>query len=121
MKLSPEETTQLLQQYFNFTTADLNPVYAAPSVEVGARILDEVRAKVKKAYRQAALILHPDRTGGDVVKSEILAKLNILMAEIENWKVIHNQPQPMMRTVVFNSGGSTTSSGFTGSTVWFTW
>ena len=122
MSMSQAESQQLLKTHLNFSMEELQPVYAAQSLEAGQQLLDEIRARIKKSYKRAALELHPDRTGGDAAKSEIFTKLSALMTQIENWKVARPQPRPMVHVFVthFYSGTTTTGTGTTTSGGWYT-
>lgn len=122
MSMSQAEAQQLLKTHLNFSMEELRPVYAAQSLEAGQLLLDEIRARIKKSYKRAALDLHPDRTGGDAAKSEIFTKLSTLMTQIENWKVARPQPHPMVQVFVthFYNGTVTTSTGTTTAGGWYT-
>lgn len=119
MKLQPAEVQRLLTTYLHFNPqTDLQHIFKASSVEIGQKLLNDLKINIKKLYKQAALELHPDRTGGDLVKADIFAKLSILMTEIEDWKVIKQPPRPVVN--VFVTHLTTTNNTTTSYTRWTT-
>jgi hypothetical protein len=66
----------------------------ANSQDEGARRLADLKANVKRAFRKAALDLHPDRTGGDEEKAGRF-KLASSVAEVVEALTLHVQrPRP---------------------------
>lgn len=91
---------------------------AATIDEAKARLAAVVR-EAKRRHRQLALEYHPDRTGGDPVKTERMVRLNAVMADIEKLQVRPVAPQPMRVWMTWNSWTSTT--GTTGTTTSSGW
>jgi hypothetical protein len=95
-------------------------VRQAPSFEAAVARLDAIKAEAKRRYRKLALELHPDRTGGDVDKTERFKVLAQVMDQLEKMRVgrppAPRPAPPPVRVVVFSTApGFGYGYGFSGS------
>jgi hypothetical protein len=79
------------------TPAALQAIAHARPRERADQLLDELKKSVKKHFHQAALELHPDRTGNDLQKAELFRILTFVKEELEKMEV---PPRPRARPVV---------------------
>ena len=49
--------------------AEVRAIRAAADLDIAQRLLTELKDRARKAFRRAAATLHPDRNGGDDVKT----------------------------------------------------
>jgi DnaJ domain len=100
-------------------------------LETARALLEELKERVRKNYKQLAFELHPDRTGNDPVKTERFKLIGTVKDEFEKLQVQARQqpqfiprppmqPQPqmrVMRVVTWTSAGTAyTSTASTGTT-----
>lgn len=80
----------------------------AASFEEAAQALKQIQIKAKRRFREIAMDWHPDRTGGDARKAELLARLSTLHDELQELVPIE-LPNPslsrMVVTITCSSGG----------------
>jgi len=76
--------------------ADLDALRRLP-LEEAQRVLDGLKERVHKNYRQLAKELHPDRNGGDDTKTERFKLLGAVKAEFEKLQL---QPRPQLHVIV---------------------
>lgn len=115
------------------TEQSLTSCIQHPDLSVCKKRLEDLKTDLKKAYRAAALRLHPDRTGNDPEKTELFKVVTRLWEEIQRLEIgpkPRPRPQPVHHPgvviVVSGSGGWTSSSTTTNSTTtawggWKTW
>jgi hypothetical protein len=105
MQLDPTRLAAALQE-LGVTPAALHAIRSAPP-EKGKVMLDELKTLAKSRYRKLAFELHPDRTGGDSVKTEKFTFLTQVMRQIESMEYNRRCPHP--RFVRFKSARSSSA------------
>lgn len=112
------------------TEEDLTNCIRHPELEECRRRLDSLRTLLKQRYREAALNLHPDRTGNDPEKTELFKRVTHLWEEIQKLEIgprprPRPQPMPGVVIVVSGSGGFRNDTTSTNTTTswggWTTW
>lgn len=93
--------------------ADFRAVEQAPSFEVAAQRLNELKARTKKQFRKVALELHPDRTNNDPVKTEDFKLVSAAVEDIERISMQQVRPQRQVRVIHITINGSTSTSAST--------
>lgn len=90
------------------------PLAAGPR---GPAMLAELQVRAKKRFKELALELHPDRTGGDPVKTEHFKHLAAAMDALDSLQVTPaghppaSQPgRVVVRQVIIMDGGWSTST-----------
>jgi hypothetical protein len=83
-------------QALGVTPEDFNTVQRQPTYELACAKLEEVKEKVRKAYKRLAFELHPDRTGNDIEKTELFKAVGQVKADIESLNINPPRPPPMM-------------------------
>ena len=94
------------------TEQDLNHCIQHPELSECQRRLEELKKRVKKSYREAALELHPDRTGGDEEKLQLFKTVSRLWEQIQKFE-IGRQQRPQPRVVHVRATPSTSWGGWT--------
>ncbi len=97
MQLDPTRLAAALQE-LGVTPAALHAIRSAPP-DKGKMMLDELKTLAKSRYRKLAFELHPDRTGGDPVKTEKFTFLTQVMRQVESMEYRTAplpRPQPPM-------------------------
>ena len=84
-----------------------------PLAEMQAR-LDEFQARVKKAYREAAMRLHPDRNPDDPESEDLFKRVSEVVRQLQALRV-QERPRPRPQ-VIYYSTSSTGSTSWTSST-----
>jgi len=106
------------------TPAEFHYPLEATTREEAERRLADMKAHGKRLFRQRALELHPDRTGGDPEKTERFKLLSSTMEALEALRLPAPEPpvqvfHPTMVRVVFHSfhnGGGWTSASSSSTT-----
>lgn len=97
--------------YFGVTQEEIRAVQGAPTFEAAVAQLAELKARVKKNYKQAVRQLHPDVTGNDEAKAEIFRTLTEMVDSFEKLEVRRPQPRPQFIQTWTNSATSTSYMG----------
>jgi hypothetical protein len=92
--------------------ADFQQVSALPTFEARCQGLEDLKGRIRKNFKKAALELHPDRTGDDPGKTEIFKVLAQFVDQVDQLRV--RQPQPPVRFQIISSTATWTSSGWPG-------
>lgn len=102
-------------QLLGLRQEDFRAVETAPSFEEGVRRLDELKGRVKKAFRRVALELHPDRTNNDPAKTEDFKLASSAADEIDKLALRRPQPRPQVHyiRIHFNGFGTATTTSST--------
>jgi len=100
-------------QYLGVTPGDAHHVQRAPSYDEGKNRLVALQVRVKRAYKKAALELHPDRQVEPNPESEELFRL---LAEFHAW-FAQLQLKPQRRPVVTPMAWSQWNASSTTTTV----
>lgn len=97
---------------------DFQAVQTAPTFEEGVKRLDDLKARAKKAFKKAALDLHPDRTNNDPAKTEDFKLVSSAVDEIDKLVLHKPQPRPQVQyiRIHFTSHGFSTGTSTTAST-----
>lgn len=66
---------------------DFQAAQHAPTREAAQEMLAALKARVKRRYRELALELHPDKTGGDETKTARFRLLAQVWADVDNLKI----------------------------------
>lgn len=86
---------------------DFQAVRLAPSPEVAAKLLGDLKERFRSGFKKLAFELHPDRTGGDPQKTEDFKALIQLREGFERLQVPEYAPEPPAKvyssTTVFNN------------------
>ncbi len=90
---------------------DLQVIQQTPYVQA-VGMFDELKKKVKKAYRRLVVELHPDRTGNDPEKEQKFKVIKYAYEEFNKLQLHPPVPRPMMRMpmqpmMVINGNGVT--------------
>jgi len=104
-----------IARLFSYFGVDIHAeIGRAHSVAECNRILDECKAKVKRAYRDMALKYHPD-LGGDT--EDKMKEINELYSLVEQVRYQPPRPKPVYKVVYFGGpfDGFGTSSATTNS------
>ena len=118
MKLTNAQISQVMT-LLGLTQNDFRAIEHAPSFEVGQQRLAELKARVKKQFRKVALVLHPDRTDNDPVRTEAFKLVASVVDDIEKLafgRPPAQQPRPATIRIVFVRGGGFGYSSGTAST-----
>ena len=78
---------------------DLDAIRRVPYQD-GMRMLEELKARVHKAYKRLVFELHPDRTGNDPVKTERFKLVGRICEDINKLRLEPPRPQPARMPVV---------------------
>lgn len=95
-------------------------LHTPASVQEMKERLEAFQEKAKKAYRKAALRLHPDRNPDNPEAEEMFKLVAEAFHQIQNLRVqARPKPRPAVwvHTVTYGTGTSTTSSWGSGGTV----
>lgn len=98
--MNKSQETEALLRELGMTAKDFQLVMRARTRDEAVRLLEEVRAKFRSAYRKMAFALHPDRTGGDPVKTRKFQALIQLREEVEKLSIPEPPPPEPQQTVV---------------------
>lgn len=98
----------LAQKHLGVSYSQLSASQGLP-LERMQVVLVDWKARAKKAFKERALELHPDRTGGDAEKADLFAALVQTMEEIDKIEIVQYHPAPMRQTIVVTSWSSPTS------------
>lgn len=109
--MTQAEAFQLLAQ-LGVRPEDLARVQRAPSFEAAKAQLEELKVRVRAAWKRAAFDLHPDRTGGDPEKTRLYTALNGVRQDFEGLEMRLPPPPPpvLYVRVPFNASTAYTSS-----------
>lgn len=99
---NPQLEDLLLQM--GFTPEDFNGVRLARSRSEALQKLEVLKVRFKSELRKKILLLHPDRTGGDPVKSQQLQVLLEFSRELENTQIPQEvAPRVLIHEVTFHN------------------
>lgn len=70
---------------------DFIGVRKAPAHQ-GPQMLRQLKRRVRKAYKAAALRYHPDKTGGDAEKTRMFQAVTEVLGEVEDLE--YHAPRP---------------------------
>lgn len=79
-----------------------------PTYEARCEALTVLKADLRKRFKRAALLLHPDRTGDDPEKTEQFKVLVTFMEQVEQLQV--RPPAPPVQYYQFATSASSTST-----------
>jgi hypothetical protein len=79
------------------TRDDIHALRTLP-FEVAVKRLEELKERVRKNFKALALALHPDRTGGDPVKTERFKVISSIKDEFEKLQL--QPPRPVQQAPV---------------------
>ena len=115
MKLTDAQVIEGMTR-LGVTPQDFRVLQTAPTLDAANKMLDELKVRVKKSFRRAAMELHPDKNGGDEAKTEEFKRLSALVDEVDKLKMYAAPPPrmpfavPGVRVVRVTYGGSSTAS-----------
>lgn len=95
---------------------DFRFIEQAPTLEEGQKRLTELKARVKTAYRRAAMELHPDKTNNDPAKTEDFHLVSAAAEEVAGLNFRMRPPPPPQMHIVFHVGGVSFTSRTSAST-----
>ena len=100
----PRQLEGLLLQ-MGFTSEDFNGVRMARTRNEASQKLEALKVRFKSALRKRIPSLHPDRTGGDSVKSKQLQILLEFARELEKTQIppIVESPRVVIHEVTFHN------------------
>jgi len=98
--MASSSTSQVARafQVLGVTPQSLDQIRSAP-FEVGRKMLADLKVQAKLNYRKAVLEYHPDRTGGDTAKADLLKTLNQVFADLQKLEVSQPSYAPPVRVV----------------------
>ena len=84
-------------QQLGVTSADIQRVLQAASMDEARARLDALKARARSRYEQLTMELHPDRTGGDKAKAERFKALSDVYRTLMEVQPL-SQRQPHLAT-----------------------